>query len=68
MDMVNGYVCMCPNQWTGVNCENDVDECLLGVDPCQNGTCFNFDGGYNCTCPEGWSGVHCEVDINERMS
>jgi hypothetical protein len=63
-----GYNCSCPEGWNGTNCENDVNECLPGSDPCQNGgTCNNFDGGYNCTCPEGWEGINCENDIDECL-
>ena len=24
----NGYVCICPDTFTGVNCQDDLDECV----------------------------------------
>ena len=37
----------------GRNC-NDIDECLLGTDDCDEyATCDNTDGGYTCTCNAG---------------
>lgn len=46
----NGYLCRCPDAWTGEDCENDVDECAIfaGTDlGCQNGaTCTNTIGSY----------------------
>ncbi|CAD7079574.1 unnamed protein product [Hermetia illucens] len=46
----------------GVNCEENVDECLSN--PCQNGgICRDRDNGYICTCPPGYLGTHCEIDV-----
>lgn len=45
-----GYMCKCTTAWTGISCEEDVNECALyagTVDGCQNSaTCENTRGGY----------------------
>lgn len=45
-----GYVCRCPNTWTGNSCEQDVNECMNFANTdlgCQNSiSCENTPGGY----------------------
>ena len=36
-DIVNGFVCICQNGYTGVTCETEVNECM--PNPCAFGTC-----------------------------
>ncbi|KAH9523896.1 hypothetical protein Btru_047344, partial [Bulinus truncatus] len=63
-DRVRG--CVCNRQWTGVNCEIDVNECSQ-PDVCPSGyVCENTIGSYRCQCPTGYkleNGI-CR-DINE---
>ncbi|XP_047504836.1 cubilin-like [Pieris napi] len=63
LNLVNGYYCLCPSNWKGVNCDEDVNECrnYAGTDlGCQNGaTCINRPGSYDCICKPGWFGLHC---------
>ncbi|XP_045516085.1 cubilin-like [Pieris brassicae] len=63
LNLVNGYYCLCPSNWKGVNCDEDVNECrnYAGTDlGCQNGaTCINRPGSYECICKPGWFGLHC---------
>ncbi|CAC5392346.1 unnamed protein product [Mytilus coruscus] len=45
------YNCECPPEFTGLHCEEDVDECLSK--PCPDSyTCTNKYGGYDCSCPD----------------
>ncbi|KTF77544.1 hypothetical protein cypCar_00023667, partial [Cyprinus carpio] len=36
-DLINGYQCHCRPGWTGLHCEDDINECLL--QPCNQGMC-----------------------------
>ncbi|XP_063155949.1 protein crumbs homolog 1 [Candoia aspera] len=48
----SGYVCNCPSGFTGIHCEEDINECHMN--PCQNGgTCENSLGNYTCRCLTG---------------
>lgn len=58
------FVCFSlhPCSHEGVNCEENLDECLSN--PCQNGgTCDDRNNGYVCYCSLGYAGVHCELDV-----
>ncbi|XP_045763527.1 cubilin homolog [Maniola jurtina] len=63
LNLVNGYYCLCPANWKGANCDEDVNECrnYAGTDlGCQNGaTCINRPGSYECICKPGWYGLDC---------
>ena len=40
-DIVNGFKCNCAAGYTGQRCEQDIDECAIHSQPCQNGgTCY----------------------------
>ncbi|XP_066297370.1 uncharacterized protein [Branchiostoma lanceolatum] len=60
-----GYKCTCSPGWTGLNCQQDINECNGPSTPCQHGRCVNKDGGYKCKCSQGWTGQNCLHDINE---
>ncbi|XP_041372182.1 cubilin-like [Gigantopelta aegis] len=63
LDTFNGFICRCPNTWTGIRCDIDVNECSVyaGTDlGCQNGgTCVNSPGSFSCTCTANWHGIRC---------
>uniref|UniRef100_A0A2C9JE70 Cubilin n=1 Tax=Biomphalaria glabrata TaxID=6526 RepID=A0A2C9JE70_BIOGL len=64
-DNVKG--CICSSSWTGVNCEQDVDECSLKLAKCSSDQmCTNTNGSYTCDCPTGYElrNSTCE-NINE---
>lgn len=50
--------CSCPLGFTGLRCENDIDECALDIDGklCSGGGqfCVNNHGGYFCRCGPGF--------------
>lgn len=51
----------CVAGWTGMHCEEDVDECSDSIDPCLNGgVCQNEPGDFRCRCKTGWTGKICE--------
>lgn len=50
----------------GQYCTEDVDECQLMPNACQNGgTCHNNHGGYNCVCVNGWTGEDCSKNSDD---
>ncbi|KJH42723.1 calcium binding EGF domain protein [Dictyocaulus viviparus] len=56
----------CEAGWTGLNCDQDIDECATGVVRCQaNSECINSMGGYECRCRKGYSddGKQCSRNI-----
>ena len=51
------------NGFTGINCDENIDECAPG--PCLHaGICTDGIGGYKCDCPSSHGGASCEVLIN----
>ncbi|KAL5013502.1 hypothetical protein ScPMuIL_007772 [Solemya velum] len=58
------YMCNCPNEFTGKNCEIEVNLCVTRQ-PCQNGApcSIRSDGNYKCDCPLGFFGSECEARI-----
>ncbi|XP_069385643.1 protein jagged-1a-like isoform X2 [Paralichthys olivaceus] len=58
------YHCSCRDGFSGVNCQSDVDDCL--VNPCSHGgTCQDLVNGFKCICPPQWMGKTCLIDANE---
>ncbi|CAI8053005.1 Phosphatidylinositol phosphatase PTPRQ [Geodia barretti] len=48
------YTCICPEGWTGDNCDEDIDECFEGTSNCEQ-LCTNTNGSYFCTCYDDFS-------------
>ena len=46
------YNCSCNEGYTGVNCDQDINECMNGSIPSNicgdNGTCWNTNGSFRC--------------------
>ena len=57
---INGSAhCDCNTGYNGTFCENDIDECLLAKNPCNEkfGNCVNTQGSYRCNCKPGYTGM-----------
>uniref|UniRef100_A0A914V507 Uncharacterized protein n=1 Tax=Plectus sambesii TaxID=2011161 RepID=A0A914V507_9BILA len=66
-ESATAHKCACSFEYTGVNCENEIDFCLST--PCVNGgSCERKLGGFICHCPAGYSDSTCSEDINECAS
>uniref|UniRef100_A0A669F7S0 Neurogenic locus notch homolog protein 1 n=1 Tax=Oreochromis niloticus TaxID=8128 RepID=A0A669F7S0_ORENI len=67
--VTGNHFCTCPSGYVGASCDQDVDECSLGSNPCEHaGKCINTRGSFQCKCQRGFVGPRCELDINECMS
>ena len=58
MDKLADYECNCTTGWTGPTCEQDVKECTLDTDTCDDdpNACKETPGSYTCQCPPGYGG------------
>jgi len=58
-DLKDGFKCFCKPGWTGDNCGQNIDECLLEGDKkvCdKHAVCTDTPGQYRCACPKGFYG------------
>ncbi|UJR36501.1 hypothetical protein I4U23_029222 [Adineta vaga] len=63
------YRCMCPPTYTGIRCDEDIDECSVFPFICRNGgSCVNEIGSYRCYCAPGWFGPTCAKAIDYCLS
>ncbi|KAL7672549.1 hypothetical protein ACOME3_007433 [Neoechinorhynchus agilis] len=59
-----GYQCNCKPEYTGADCNDDVNECSRN--PCPKDVhCINTFGAFRCDCPSGLAGAVCEDDVDE---
>ena len=70
MDHVASYTCACAKGYRGVECAEEIDECVE-LDACANGaTCEDLVADYRCTCTPAFGGTNCTVlltgcDVND---
>lgn len=58
-DTYGSYICECPSNYAGFNCEQIVDPC--STQPCgQGGSCISREDSFQCICFHGYSGEFCE--------
>jgi Notch-like protein len=61
--LVNGYRCVCLDDYIGFNCETNSNECQSN--PCMNnGTCIDGVWNYTCQCSTGFTGSNCQTEKN----
>lgn len=57
------YNCSCVTGFTGLNCEQNIDDCLLN--PCrQFEQCVDGINSFQCVCPHGFTGQLCNISID----
>ena len=69
-DCVNDYyryTCSCPADFTGVNCETQIDDCRPAA-LCQHGHCVDDVRSYTCSCDVGYTDVNCTTELDECSS
>jgi hypothetical protein len=57
--------CFCDPGWTGVRCDQDIDECAIAGGSCgADASCSNTPGSFACSCNAGFTGdgFDCEPD------
>ena len=62
MDNGPTYEYMCPEGYTGVHCEENVNDCQPGVCP-PAATCVDLTGDFYCRCPFNLTGEDCRKTI-----
>ncbi|XP_064402095.1 neurogenic locus notch homolog protein 1-like isoform X3 [Halichondria panicea] len=63
---LDSYTCVCNAGYTGADCEDDIDECLLMERVCSgHGNCSHGIASFTCSCDPGYTGQRCETDIND---
>ncbi|KAK2817881.1 hypothetical protein Q7C36_021814 [Tachysurus vachellii] len=65
-DKKGEFHCHCFTGWTGLRCENDVNECSKENGKCDH-ECSNSVGSYHCSCRDGYrlSDRHHCLDVDE---
>ena len=61
---VNAYQCLCPDEFTGTDCELPYSLCSRRT-PCENGGCIDKGGTYECVCPTEYKGTFCELKFDK---
>lgn len=72
IDLHDKFFCLCPENYQGSTCSEDVNECQMYSDTtlgCQNSaTCENTDGGFKCHCSPNHHGILCQTTHDDCNS
>ncbi|XP_071962337.1 protein glp-1-like [Antedon mediterranea] len=56
-----GFTCTCAEGYSGIRCQNHINESCINGQCKNNGTCVDSRDGMGCLCPIDYEGVHCET-------
>uniref|UniRef100_A0A8C6W9S3 Cubilin n=1 Tax=Nannospalax galili TaxID=1026970 RepID=A0A8C6W9S3_NANGA len=69
INLHGSFLCICPPQWQGSFCSEDVNECVIYSGTpfsCQSGsTCVNTFGSFRCDCTPDTYGPQCASKYND---
>jgi len=72
VDRVNMFECQCAVGYTGLLCDEEINECQQPTSPCaNNATCVDLIADYHCDCADVWAsgtlvqygGRNCTVEL-----
>ncbi|XP_006818822.2 uncharacterized protein LOC102802352 [Saccoglossus kowalevskii] len=61
-DTLMGYVCQCPEDFTGTNCETEIQHTCQSDAECQNGGTCDITND-QCHCQPNYDGETCEIEL-----
>jgi len=59
--------CECPEGFTGLYCDVELEPCQQVQYKCENGTCDNSTFPPTCICDDGWEGAKCEKAWTDKF-
>lgn len=69
IDDIGMFKCNCEGTgYSGIMCQNNIDECAVSSTCMNSGQCFDTYGSFICVCLPGFGGHRCEQPINECLS
>jgi len=64
LGIFEAYICDCIIGWDGRRCDNDWNECKMGIHTCHDmAMCLNVAGSFECECEPGYSGDGYEMCV-----
>ena len=66
VDGVNSFICNCDPGFTGVECQDSINDCIeQGVNCSGNGKCMDGMNTFSCSCDPGFTGELCQTNIDD---
>ena len=62
VDQPQGYTCECPPGFSGLQCQDEVTDCVEGACP-DRAMCKDLPGpdNFECLCRDGFKGENCDI-------